>query len=553
MEVAVDPSIPTYSGGLGVMAGDLLRSAADMRVPLVGVTLLHHRGYFKQELDAAGNQSECVESWSPEKVLESLPSRISVRIEGREVRVKAWRYLIGGESDYEIPVYFLDTQLPENTAQDQSLTDCLYGGDGYYRLCQEVLLGMGGVAMLGSLGHNVRLYHMNEGHSALLTLALLRRQISEGELHDVTEASIEATRQECVFTTHTPVPAGHDQFPLDLARQVLGDEWGSVLEATQCCVNGTLNMTYLALHLSRYVNGVALRHRETSRGMFPEYPIDAITNGVHAITWTSPPFRELYDRCIPEWRRDNFYLRYVTDVPLHEIQQAHAQAKRILLDEVTRRTGVQLEENVMTLGFARRATPYKRADLLFSDLDRLRGIARRVGPLQIIYGGKAHPRDEGGKSIIRRIFEATSAMKDVVTAVYLKNYDMEMGQRICAGVDLWLNTPLRPLEASGTSGMKAALNGVPSLSVLDGWWIEGHVEGVTGWSIGDGEETDGNDRAEIESLYYKLEQVILPMFYGRPHAYAKLMRSAIALNGSFFNTQRMLFQYQKNAYFPAGE
>jgi starch phosphorylase len=535
------------------MAGDLLRSAADMRVPLVGVTLLHHRGYFKQELDAAGNQSECVESWSPEKVLESLPSRISVRIEGREVRVKAWRYLIGGESDYEIPVYFLDTQLPENTAQDQSLTDCLYGGDGYYRLCQEVLLGMGGVAMLGSLGHNVRLYHMNEGHSALLTLALLRRQISEGELHDVTEASIEATRQECVFTTHTPVPAGHDQFPLDLARQVLGDEWGSVLEATQCCVNGTLNMTYLALHLSRYVNGVALRHRETSRGMFPEYPIDAITNGVHAITWTSPPFRELYDRCIPEWRRDNFYLRYVTDVPLHEIQQAHAQAKRILLDEVTRRTGVQLEENVMTLGFARRATPYKRADLLFSDLDRLRGIARRVGPLQIIYGGKAHPRDEGGKSIIRRIFEATSAMKDVVTAVYLKNYDMEMGQRICAGVDLWLNTPLRPLEASGTSGMKAALNGVPSLSVLDGWWIEGHVEGVTGWSIGDGEETDGNDRAEIESLYYKLEQVILPMFYGRPHAYAKLMRSAIALNGSFFNTQRMLFQYQKNAYFPAGE
>jgi len=273
--------------------------------------------------------------------------------------------------------------------------------------------------------------------------------------------------------------------------------------------------------------------------------MNAITNGVHAITWTASPFRNLYDRRIPEWRHDNFYLRYAVGIPLHEIHQAHAEAKRGLLAEVEKRTGIRLPEDVMTVGFARRATLYKRLDLLFSDPERLKLISRNVGPLQIICGGKAHPRDEGGKEIIRHIFRAAQVLGDTARVIYLDNYDMSLAQILCAGVDLWLNTPHKPLEASGTSGMKAALNGVPSLSVLDGWWNEGHVEGITGWSI-----EGGDSSSEIISLYDKLERVILRLFYGNPSGFAEVMRSAISLNGSFFNTQRMVSQYFNHAYYP---
>jgi starch phosphorylase len=306
-------------------------------------------------------------------------------------------------------------------------------------------------------------------------------------------------------------------------------------------------MTYLALSFSRYINGVSMRHEEVSQDMFPSYPINSITNGVHAVTWTAPAFQGLYDRHIPEWRRDNLYLRYAIGIPLGEIQQAHVEAKRELLAEVERRTGIRLAPEAMTLGFARRATAYKRPDLLFSDLDRLRRIASQVGPLQVIYGGKAHPRDEGGKTLIRRIFEAAAALGDSVRVLYLEEYDMALGKYLCAGVDLWLNNPQKPDEASGTSGMKAALNGVPSLSVLDGWWIEGHVEGVTGWSIGDSSEPESDPSKDIASLYDKLD-LIVPMFYEQSTAFPRVMRSTIALNGSFYNAQRMLFQYLENAY-----
>jgi len=281
----------------------------------------------------------------------------------------------------------------------------------------------------------------------------------------------------------------------------------------------------------------------------PNYPIDAITNGVHAVTWTAMPFRNLYDHHIPEWRYDNFYLRYAVNIPLSEIQYGHAQAKRDLLELVQHRTGVQLDEGALTIGFARRSAAYKRADLLFSSLDRLRWITRHVGPLQVIYAGKAHPQDYAGKALIRRIFAAAAEVGETMRVVYLENYDMALARDICAGVDLWLNTPQRPQEASGTSGMKAALNGVPSLSVLDGWWLEGHQEGVTGWAIGDGQGSGEEPSHEVASLYDKLEHVILPLFYERPMEFAKVMRSAIALNGSFFNTQRMMFQYLRNAYF----
>jgi len=549
MEVGLTSAMPTYSGGLGVVAGDTLRAAADLGLPMAAVTLLHHKGYFDQHLDAQGNQTESPSIWSPEAFLEPLPARVTVTIEGRQVQVRAWRYLVRGLSAYSIPVYFLDTTLPENDPFDRTLTDYLYGGDEHYRLCQETLLGLGGVAMLRALRHSgVQLYHMNEGHSALLVLALLEEQTKGRDLHDITEADVQAVRESCVFTTHTPVAAGQDQFSPDLVRQVLGEKWVMALQAAGCCPTGTLNMTYLGLFFSHYINGVSMRHEEISQNMFPGYPINSISNGVHAVTWTAPAFQSLYDRLIPEWRGDNLYLRYAVGIPLDEIQRAHAQCKRELLAEVEKRTGVRLRPAAMTLGFARRASAYKRADLLLTDIERLKSIAAQGSPLQVVYAGKSHPRDESGKAIIRRIFEAAAALGDALPVVYLEDHDMELAKCLCAGVDLWLNTPQKPQEASGTSGMKAALNGVPSLSVLDGWWIEGHTEGVTGWSIGDGWEAESDPSREIASLYDKLESVIVPMFYGRPEEYAMVMRSAISLNGSFFNAQRMMLQYLTNAY-----
>ncbi len=552
MEIYLEPKIPTYSGGLGILAGDTLRSAADLHVPMVGVTLVHRKGYFQQHLDASGGQTESPDEWRPEDRLEALDPRIAVEIEGRAVHVRAWRYLVHGLNGFVVPVYLLDTNLPENSEWDRTLTDVLYGGDGRYRLAQEIVLGVGGAAMLRALGYEDELaYHINEGHAALLTLTLLERQLAGRAHWDVNDGDLEAVRQQCVFTTHTPVPAGHDRFPEGQVRAMLGEEATALLRAAHCLDDeGALNMTYLALRLSRYVNGVAMRHREVSQEMFPAYPIDSITNGVHAVTWTSEPFRELFDRRIPEWRRDNLYLRYAIAIPLDEIREAHAAAKRELADEVLRRAGVRLDPAILTIGFARRATPYKRADLIFSDIERLRSLVKSAGPLQILFGGKAHPRDEGGKALIRHIFEAARALEGAITVVYLENYDVEVARRLTAGVDLWLNNPMKPLEASGTSGMKAALNGVPSLSVLDGWWIEGHVEGVTGWSIGTSDTPEPDPAVDARSLYEKLERVILPLFYGNPMGYAQVMRHAIALNGSFFNTQRMVEQYAKNAYFP---
>lgn len=549
MEIALDKAIPTYSGGLGVLAGDTLRSAADLTLPMVGVTLLHRKGYFEQQIDEAGNQTESASDWRPEDCLEPVDVRTSVLIEGRTVHIRAWKYPVRGVTGHEVPVYLLDTQLPENTEFDQTLTDTLYGGDSHYRLLQEVVLGMGGASLLRALGSQAEIYHMNEGHSALLTMCLLDWQLDGRKPFELDESDVEAVRRRCVFTTHTPVPAGHDKFPMDLVRRVLGEQHVALLEAALCIENGTLNLTHVALRFARFVNGVAMKHREVSQGMFPDFPIDAITNGVHAGTWTSPPFQRLFDKRMPEWRNDNLYLRYAVGIPLPEIRAAHAEAKRTMITAIAARTGVALDPKVFTIGFARRATPYKRADLIFTNPNRLAEVAASVGPLQIVFGGKAHPHDAGGKDLIRRIHEAAAALTGKVTVVYVENYEMEIAATMIAGVDLWLNNPMKPLEASGTSGMKAALNGVPSLSVLDGWWIEGHVEGVTGWSIG-GIEPEGDQSKDANEIYLKLERVILPLYYGLPFAYAEVMRSAISLNGSFFNTQRMVEQYVRNAYFP---
>lgn len=548
MEIALRSDAPTYAGGLGILAGDTLRAAADAGVAMAGVSLLHRQGYFEQHLDEHGNQSETPSFWRPETLLEPLDVCVSIVIEGRKVAVRALQYSIQGMEGHVVPVYLLDTALAENSPFDQTLTDHLYGGDQHYRLCQEIVLGIGGVEILNALGcKHLSAFHMNEGHSAFLVLALLERHLA-GKTSGPTAADLAFLRKKCIFTTHTPVPAAYDQFPRELVSRDLGRDRTALLEKLGAFADGALNMTLLGLRASHYINGVAMEHGEISRGMFPNYPIHAITNGVHAATWTSPPFQDVYDRHIPEWRRDNLYLRYAIGIPLHEILDAHARAKRTLLNEVFRATGQKFKEDIMTVGFARRATAYKRAGLLFSDLDRLKSIARDVGPLQLLYAGKAHPQDDPGKALIRRIFEMIAALKGVIQIAYVANYDMRWAQLITSGVDIWLNTPLRPYEASGTSGMKAALNGVPSLSVPDGWWREGHVEGATGWDIGQ-EEIPETEDEEAGSLYHKLENLILPIFYGRPNAFAEVMRLSIALNGSFFNAQRMLAQYLLDAYF----
>jgi starch phosphorylase len=551
MEVGLESSMPTYSGGLGVLAGDTLKAAADLSIPLVGITLLHRKGYFRQKLDPDGAQSESPFDWNPEEFLELMTPKISVSLEGRTVRIQAWRYQIKNGSGRTVPVFFLDTCLRENSEWDRSLTDFLYGGDLRYRLCQEAVLGLGGVAMLRALGYaDIQAFHMNEGHSALLGLALLQEQLGGRGLIEANLEDIDRVRQMCVFTTHTPIPAGHDKFPLDLVTRVLGEELAGFLASGHAKVGDELNLTSLALMFSWYVNGVSHRHEKISQDMFPDYPINSITNGVHATTWTASPFKTLYDRHIQEWREDSLYLRYAINIPREEIMAAHREAKQQLMQEVRRRSGRELDDDVFTIGFARRATPYKRADLIFSDLERLRDIARKAGRFQLIFAGKAHPHDEGGKELIRRIFAAAEALEEDIAIAYLQGYKMSLGLSLCSGVDLWLNTPRKPQEASGTSGMKAALNGVPSLSVPDGWWLEGLVEGVTGWSIDGGLEGQDSDSAEAASLYHKLESKILPMYYRRPMDYASIMRSCIALNGSFFTAQRMMYQYLNNAYHP---
>ncbi len=544
MEIAVDPRMPIYSGGLGILAGDTLRSCADLKVPVVAVTLLYEKGYFYQKLDEQGNQQELPVRWNPQNYLTPLPEKIEVQITGRTVGVKAWQYDIVGITGCPLPVIFLDTNLKENNELDRGLTSYLYGGDEKYRLAQEIVLGIGGVRMLGKLGYTgIKRYHMNEGHASLLVLELLK----ESTRNEDAEWNFEGVRKSCIFTTHTPVSAGHDRFSYGLVNDVLG-EFVPLEIIKMLGGDESLNMTLLALNLSHYVNGVAKRHGEVSRGMFPGYSIDSITNGVHSNTWTSDSFRRLYDKYIPGWATDSFSLRYVLGIPREEIWDAHAESKKVLINYVNRETNAGLDYDTFTIGFARRATPYKRMDLIFSDIPRLKRIAREIGKIQFLFAGKAHPKDWPGKDLIKKIFGISTQLKDDVKIVYLINYDMEIAKMLTSGVDLWLNTPQRPMEASGTSGMKAVHNGIPNFSVLDGWWIEGHIEGITGWSIGPKLGESPSDQREADEIYEKLENIILPMYYKEKGKWLDIMRHTIAFNASFFNTQRMVQQYVLNAY-----
>ena len=546
MEIAINPSMPTYSGGLGMLAGDTLRAAADMGLHLVALTLAHRKGYFKQHLDANGLQTEEDQPWDLEGILTPEEPVVTVFIEGRPVAIRAWRYDMEGVTGHTIPIYLLDTNLEQNDPRDRALTDHLYGGDGDYRLAQEAVLGLGGARVLEALEYRPQVYHMNEGHAALLTIALLERQLQNRGLKHLRNQNLRGAPALCFHDSHTGLGWTRSLLAGTGISHSRSGADGAIARVAGS-PDGSLNMTHIALRMARYVNGVALQHGKVSREMFPDYAIDAITNGVHAATWTAPAFQTLFDRHLPRWREDNLRLRYAMGIPESEIAEAHLESKRALIRAVKDRTGVELRPEIFTIGFARRAATYKRCDLLFTDTGRLLRAAREFGGLQILYSGKAHPADDPAKEKIRQVIELARQLNSVeLKIVYLENYDWSLGAMLTGGVDLWLNTPKRPYEASGTSGMKAALNGVPSLSVLDGWWIEGWNEGVTGWAISDHDL----DCDEANSLYEQLERTILPLFYRRPDEWRRMMRSTIALNGSHFNTQRMLKQYVSNAYFP---
>ena len=546
MEICVDAKIPTYSGGLGILAGDMLRSSADLGVSLVGVTLLYKKGYLYQKIGKEGSQQELPEEWNPQDYMQLLPNKILIEIEGRKVWVQAWNFCIEGLDSHCVPVFFLDTDLPENNVYDRSLSDFLYGGDERYRLAQEIILGIGGVKMLRELGFNhINKYHMNEGHSSLLTLELLNHYNHQEE--GWSNRAIEKVKKLCIFTTHTPVSAGMDQFSYELVGKVLGRFVPDSL-LKELGGKERLNMTALALNLSHYVNGVAKRHGEVSQEMFPGYHIEAITNGVHSATWVGPHFQKLYDRYIPGWRSDSFSLRYALSIPDEEVWKTHQEAKKILIDSIFQEIGVQLDPEVLTIGFARRATAYKRADLIFYDINRLVDISRKYGKIQLVFSGKAHPQDESGKELIRKIVQVSQQLRGQIEVVYLENYDINLAKRMVSGVDLWLNTPKKPQEASGTSGMKAAHNGIPSLSILDGWWIEGCIEGFTGWSIGSAPDIESSDQEDADSLYDKLQNTVIPIYYQNRGKWINIMRHSIAMNASFFNTQRMVLQYVLHAY-----
>ncbi len=551
MEIGLTAEIPTYSGGLGVLAGDTIKSAADLKLPLVAVTLISRKGYFLQTFNAEGWQQESAVEWRPEDFLELLPGKALVTIENRDVKVQAWLYRVKSPTGGELPVLFLDTDIPGNLSEDRKITDKLYGDGKDYRLKQEIVLGIGGARLLKILGFQVRKYHMNEGHASLLTLELLNhhRHPVEDDWDGLASWDTHSVQQKCVFTTHTPVEAGHDRFPYDMVTRIMGDVVPIDL-LKDLGGKEELNMTMLALNLSHFVNGVAKKHGEVSQALFPGFKINAITNGIHSFTWASPYMTALYDKYLPGWANEPELLVRVDIVPDQEINDAHDGAKAYLFQYIEEITGARFDPAILTIGFARRATAYKRANMIFTDPRRLLEIGG--GKLQLIFAGKAHPNDEQGKQLIQQIRQQGAVFGDRLKMVYLPNYNMDVASRLIPGVDIWLNNPLRPLEASGTSGMKAALNGVPNFSVLDGWWIEGHIEGVTGWSIGppSTETTTSVNHSDedVTDLYKKLKEIIIPLYYEDRPGWVKLMKNAIGKNAYYFNTNRMVKNYCIYAY-----
>ncbi len=538
LEIGFSANIPSYSGGLGILAGDHIKSSADLGIPLAGFTLLYREGYMKQRLDDRGNQTAEYPRFNPASLLEKLPLLLEIELLGELIRVAVWRYIHVGNSGHKVPIYFLDTDIPENSTMAQEITRRLYHGDNKHRILQEAVLGFGGYELLRSLEDigqlEIETYHMNEGHAAFLPLALKAK----------TGLSVERIRKHFVFTIHTPVPAGHDVFDAQQVREVLGDLLPSDLANT--VLNAKLNMTKLALYFSGKANGVSKLNGEVVRKMFPRSAkkITHITNGVHHLTWVMPPTVDLFEKYLPGWREDPVrMLKEASGIPSFAVWRAHLENKRRLLEYANAHKQVGYDPDMLTIVFARRAAAYKRANLIFHDLERLTELAK--GKLQIIFAGKAHPNDERGQAVIKSIVEKSRELTDKVLISYLSNYNMWLGKLLCGGADIWLNTPLRPNEASGTSGMKAALNGVVNLSILDGWWAEGCHDGVNGWAIGDA--TDSTDEKDAALLYDLLETKVIPLFYGDREAWIKMMKASI-VTAADFTSQRMVKDYHDNYY-----
>ena len=541
MEIALDDGLKTYSGGLGILAGDILRSASDISLPMVGVTLLSKEGYFDQEINAKGEQLEFSARQYDFSKLQKTNARTIVMIGKDKVKVEAWQYSITS-GNIEIPIFLLDTDIPKNPEKYRRLTNQLYGGDKELRLLQETILGRGGYEILKELGFKTNTYHINEGHGSFVTVA----RFLDSKAKNL-EDKIDDVRNSCVFTTHTPIKMAHDIFKLEKVLEVQEDFPHHLPKLVD---GGRVNMTKLGLYFSKYINGVALSHKELSKTMFPGYPIHCVTNGVHSQTWTSPELQKVYDKHLPNWRSSSLSLRNAFSLSLDDIWQAHQGTKKRLISLVKEKTGQDFKENVFTIGFARRFTAYKRPLLLLRDVERLIAIQKKVGDIQIVYAGKAHPADENGKKLIMEVNKISRKYEGKIKLAFIPGYEMELAKTIIAGSDLWVNTPLPPNEASGTSGMKAAHNGVPQLSSFDGWWKEGYIKGKTGWTIR-GEKyprLSTQNSKDAASLYDLLEKEIIPVYYQEPMTWKKIMRFSIGVNASFFNTERVLREYAQNAY-----
>ncbi|WP_017719015.1 alpha-glucan family phosphorylase [Kamptonema formosum] len=603
-EFGIHESLPVYSGGLGILAGDHLKSASDLGVPMVGVGLLYRQGYFRQRLNRAGWQEEFyLDNYFENMPLELIcdekgePLTVELQIRQRQVKVQIWRAQVG-----RVPLYLMDTDRSDNDPIDRWLTGHLYGGNQETRIAQEVVLGIGGVRALQALGIEPSVYHLNEGHAAFSTLEVARNDIAKTgkSFYDI-EAGV---RSRCAFTTHTPVPAGHDVFSSDLMDSFFAHYWPQLgLSREQFLALGArrlgdpwepFGMTVLALRLCRTANGVSELHGQVSRKMWtilypdrPEnkVPIGHITNGVHAPTWTAPLLSDLYTEYLgADWQShlaDPKMWAKVDEIPDREIWWRHQVLKERLIAYTRAKVKLArqrrgesqdfadaaqelLDPNALTIGFARRFSPYKRGHLLIRDAERALRIFGNAGrPVQIIFAGKSHPRDEEGKRIIQRLMEWCKHPSILKRVAFIEDYDIYTAQKLVQGVDVWLNNPRRPLEASGTSGEKVCFNGGLNCSVLDGWWCEGYKtdalgKALNGWAIGEDAHTSDQelqDRIDAESLYRLLEEEIVPLFYDRdengiPAGWIKMMKESIKTNSPLFNTDRMIADYVVQVYAP---
>lgn len=543
MEIGIDSSIPTYSGGLGVLSGDTVRSAADLEIPMVAVCLCYSSGYFYQLFNEKGEQKEKEIEWNYFYEFEKISKPITIKIEDKEVLVTAWLYKVIGQSGHTIPIYLLTTDVEDNEDWMKQMTGSLYDSTSRWnRIVQEQILGIGAVKLLKSQGYkNLEVYHLNEGHGSFSIVELFNN------LRD-----LEKVKESVVFTTHTPVPAGHDKFDQKLVDKVFENRFPPELRKL-ADDNGSLNMTFLGMNVSRYQNGVAKKHGEISRKMFPNNNIDYITNGVHLPFWISKPIRKMFERKWPNWKSNPHLLQNAIELDDLELFDAHIENKFNLINYQKGHSWNLLDEELITFGFARRFATYKRATLIFHDIDRLGKLCQ--GKAQFLFAGKAHPKDVMGKDFIKKIYESGEYLYDNygVKVVLIENYNMDMAHMLVSGVDVWLNTPERYREASGTSGMKAALNGILNCSVLDGWWLEGYkMNPMAGWAIGpdDSNPSDpgvSNDWDIDSNAFYEiLENEIIPTYMNHDE-WLHRAKHAISL-AAFFNTHRMVEEYAAKAY-----